>query len=244
MSPRMLEAIERVLMAALAVILALGVWNAFLRVIDEDTAPAASGTTDAPDVAGGTSAATTTTIPIVVRSTTTTIGVSTTEDPDGFPFKDGVCRQTQPRTTESVTLLRIYYNCGNIIEPTGANFVYRTVPRTAQRLGATMSELVKGPTDAERALGFGSFFSSDTADAFRGVTISDGRAFVDFNPFDVPEAVMATDQGRQFFVINIAANALQYDSVTSVEIRLGGSCEAFSELIGASGCTVITQSDL
>jgi len=240
----MLEAIERVLMAALAVILALGVWNAFLRVIDEDTAPAVTGTTNAPDAAGGSAATTTTTIPIVVRSTTTTIGVSTTEAVGGFPFKDGVCRQTQPRTTEAVTLLRIHYNCGNIIEPSGATFIYRTVPRTAQRLGATMTELVKGPTDAERELGFGSFFSADTANAFRGVTISDGRAFIDFNAFEVPEAVTATDQGRQFFVINIAANALQYDSVTSVEIRLGGSCQAFSELIGASGCTVVTQADL
>jgi len=230
-------------MAALAVILALGVWNAFLRVIDEDTAPTGSGTTEAPS-AGGTAVTTSTTIPIVVRSTTTTIGVSTTESVDGFPFKDGTCRQTQPRTTEAVTLLRIYYNCGNIIEPSGAEFIYRTVPRTAQRLGATMTELVKGPTDAERALGFGSFFSSDTADAVRGVTISDGRAFVDFNSFEVPEAVTATDQGRQFFVINIAANALQYESVTSVEIRLNGSCEAFSQLIGATGCTVISQSDL
>lgn len=230
-------------MAALAVILALGVWNAFLRVIDEDTAPAVVATTEAPE-ASGTAIAPTTTIPIVVRSTTTTIGVSTTESADGFPFKEGVCRQTQPRTTEAVTLLRIYYNCGNIIDPSGDTFVYRTVPRTAQRLGATMSELVKGPSDAEKELGFGSFFSAATADAFRGVTISDGRAFVDFNRFEVPEAVTATDQGRQFFVINIAANALQYDSVTSVEIRLEGSCEAFSQLIGASGCTVITQSDL
>ena len=56
MSPRMLEAIERVLMAALAVILALGVWNAFLRVIETSETgevqttddPAAAGTTVTP----------------------------------------------------------------------------------------------------------------------------------------------------------------------------------------------------
>ena len=238
----MLEAIERVLMAALAVILALGVWNAFLRVIDdsESTTPVI---TQAPD-AGGTSPTTSSTLPIVVRSTTTTSGVPTTEATTAFPFTDGVCQQTQPRTTESVTLLRIYFNCGNILEPSGATFVYRTVPRTAQRLTATLTELVKGPSDAEAALGFGSFFSSSTVDAFRGVTISDGRAFIDFNQFDVPEVVRATDQGRDFFVINIAANALQYDSVTSVEIRLEGNCEAFSQLIGANGCTIVTQSDL
>lgn len=238
----MLEAIERVLMAALAVILALGVWNGFLRVI-EDTEPSVPATTNPPDAAGG-AATTSTTIPIVVRTTTTTSGAPTTSSASAFPFTEGTCRQTQPRTTEAVTLLRIYYNCGNILEPSGTTFVYRTVPRTAQRLTATLTELVKGPTDAEAALGFGSFFSSATADAFRGVTISDGRAFIDFNDFDVPDVVRDTEQGRDFFVINIAANALQYDSVTSVEIRLRGSCEAFSELIGASGCTIITQSDL
>ena len=227
-------------MAALAVILALGVWNAYLRVIEsrDDTS---SATTQSP-TASGTTGPTTTDTPIVVRSTTTTSGVPTADPERPFPFTDGVCRQTQPRTTASVTLLRIYYNCGNIIQPSGSTFVYRTVPTTAQRLGATLEQLVKGPTDEEAELGFGSFFSAATADAFRGVTISDGRAFVDFNSFEVPDVIM-TEQGRQFFVINIAANALQFESVTSVEIRLNGSCAAFSELVGASGCTVITQAD-
>jgi len=230
-------------MAALAVILALGVWNAFLRVIDDSEAAVVT-TTKPPDTGDGPSGTTSTTLPIVVRTTTTTADVPTTRSATAFPFTDGVCRQTQPRTGESVTLLRVYFNCGNIIEPSGSTFVYRTVPRTAQRLTATLSELVKGPTEAEAALGFGSFFSADTADAFRGVTISDGRAFIDFNEFEVAEAVRATEQGRRFFVVNVAANALQYESVTSVEIRLGGSCEAFSQMIGTTGCTVITQTDL
>jgi len=240
MTPRTLEAIERVLMAALAVILALGVWNAYLRVI-ESRDDSGTQTTESP-TASGTTAPTTTDSPIVVRTTTTTSGVPTTDGERAFPFTDGVCRQTQPRTSESVTLLRIYYNCGNIIEPSGATFVYRTVPKTAQRLGATMEQLVKGPSEEEAELGFGSFFSEETANAFRGVTISDGRAFVDFSSFEVPDVIM-TEQGRQFFVINIAANALQFDSVTSVEIRLNGSCAAFSELVGLTGCTVITQED-
>ena len=227
-------------MAALAVILALGVWNAFLRVIETSDGGTVSTTTQ--PVAAGTTTPTTTSAPIVVRSTTTTEGPATTVDEAAWPFTDGVCRQNQPRTTESVTLLRVYYNCGNIIEPSGT-FVYRTVPRTAQRLTATLTEFVKGPTEEEAALGFGSFFGDATTDAFRGVTISDGRAFIDFNEFEVPEMVMS-DQGRQFFVMNIAANALQFESVTSVEIRLEGSCEAFSQLIGTTGCTVITQADL
>ena len=227
-------------MAALAVILALGVWNGFLRVI-EPQEPGLTTTTESP-AAAGTVAPTTTSGPIVVRTTTTTSGAPTTEIESALPFTDGVCLQNQPRTTESVTLLRIYYNCGNIIEPSGTTFVYRTVPRTAQRLTATLTELVKGPTPEEAALGFGSFFGEETANAFRGVNIRDGRAFIDFNRFDVPDAIM-TEQGRRFFIINIAANALQLDSVTSVEIRLEGSCEAFGELIGTGGCTGITQED-
>lgn len=228
-------------MAALAVILALGVWNAFLRVIETPESSVTSTTEEPTAVGPGSS--TTTRAPFVVRTTTTSSGPPTTVSETGFPFTDGVCLQTQPRTTASVTLLRIFYNCGNAIEPSGT-FVYRTVPKTAQRLGATLTELVKGTTDEEASLGYGSFFSADTADAFRGVTISDGRAFIDFNNFEVPPSVTATDQGRRFFIMNIAANALQYDSVTSVEIRLEGNCAAFSELIGTTGCTVITQADL
>ena len=240
MSPRTLESIERVLMAALAVILALGVWNAFLRVIE--TQEAAGPVTTLEPSSGGSGTTSTSRSPIVVRSTTTSSGVRTVTEARAFPFTDGRCRQTQPRTTASVTLLRIYFNCGNIIEPRGTSFVYRTVPTTAQRLGATLTELVLGPTEEEAALGFGSFFSEATADAFSDVSISDGRAFINFNTFEVPD-IVKTEQGRQFFVINIAANALQFESVTSVEIRLRGSCAAFSELIGSTGCTVITQED-
>jgi len=241
MSPRTLEAIERVLMAALAVILALGVWNAFLRVI-ETSETGEVETTREPSAAGTTVPATTR-APIVSRSTTTTSSVPTSVAERAFPFTNGPCRQTQPPTSGSVTLLRVYYNCGNIIEPSGTTFVYRTVPKTLQRLTETLKELVQGPADDEIALGFGSFFSADTADAFRSVTIKDGRAFIDFNSITVPD-VVKTEQGRQFFVINIAANALQFESVTSVEISLEGSCEAFSELVGSTGCTVITQADL
>jgi hypothetical protein len=241
MSPRTLEAIERVLMAALAVILALGVWNAFLRVIQ--TSETGEVQTTADPSAATTTVPTTTRAPIVVRSTTTTSAVPTTTSDRAFPFTNGSCRQTQPPTSGSVTLLRVYFNCGNIIEPSGTTFVYRTVPRTLQRLTETLKELVQGPTEDEKALGFGSFFSADTADAFRSVTIKDGRAFIDFNAITLPE-VVKSEQGRRFFVINIAANALQFESVTSVEIRLEGSCEAFSELVGTTGCTVITQADL
>ncbi len=240
MSPRTLEAIERVLMAALAVILALGVWNAFLRVIETSEAGVVP-TTQEPSAASPITP-TTTRAPIVARSTTTTSGAPTTIPERVFPFTAGPCRQTQPPTSESVTLLRVYFNCGNIIEPSGTTFVYRTVPRTLQRLTETLKELVQGPTEEEAALGFGSFFSADTKDAFRSVTIRDGRAFIDFNAITVPD-VVRTEQGRRFFVLNIAANALQFESVTSVEIRMEGSCEAFSELVGSTGCTIITQAD-
>lgn len=241
MSPRTLEAIERVLMAALAVILALGVWNGFLRVI-ESSETGVVPTTQEPSAAGSTVPATTR-APIVARSTSTTSSVPTTSPERAFPFTTGPCRQTQPPTSGSVTLLRIYFNCGNIIEPSGTTFVYRTVPKTLQRLTETLKQLVQGPTEDEIALGFGSFFSADTEDAFRSVTIKDGRAFIDFNSITVPD-VVKTEQGRQFFVINIAANALQFESVTSVEIRLEGSCSGFSELVGSTGCTIITQADL
>ena len=216
-------------------------WNAFLRVVETSETGVVS-TTQEPS-ASGIAVPATTRAPIVARSTTTTSGVPTTTTDRAFPFTTGPCRQTQPPPSGSVTLLRVYLNCGNIIEPSGTTFVYRTVPKTLQRLTETLKELVQGPTDDEIALGFGSFFSSDTEGAFRSVTIKDGRAFIDFNSISLPD-VVKTEQGRQFFIINIAANALQFDSVTSVEIRLEGSCEAFSELVGTTGCTVITQADL
>ena len=128
MSPRTLEAIERVLMAALAVILALGVWNAFLRVIE--TSETGEVQTTADPAAAGTTVPTTTRAPIVVRTTTTTSSVPTTTAERAFPFTSGPCRQTQPPTSGSVTLLRVYFNCGNIIEPSGTTVVKVNSVRT------------------------------------------------------------------------------------------------------------------
>jgi len=227
-------------MAALAIILAIGVWSAFVRVIQTPQAVAAASTQAPPIAASSTS---TTRNPIVVRTTTTLTPPVGTTVVSGLPFADGACRQTAPPTNNSVTLLRIYFNCGDPTEPGGGTFVFRTVPETGQRLTATLHEMVRGPTEEEAALGFGSFFNEGTADALRGVTISGGQATIDFNQFDLPD-VAGTDQGRAFFVGMIAANALQFDTVNSVEIRLEGSCEAFSEFVGATGCTVLTADDV
>ena len=58
--------------------------------------------------------------------------------------------------------------------------VSRTVPRSLKVATAALNELLRGPTTRERAAGYWSFFSDDTAGMLRGVRVTGGTGFADF----------------------------------------------------------------
>jgi hypothetical protein len=61
--------------------------------------------------------------------------------------------------------------------------VSRTVPRSPRVASAALNELLGGPTAWERAAGYWSFFSDDTAGMLRGVRVAGGTGFADFRDF-------------------------------------------------------------
>jgi hypothetical protein len=68
-----------------------------------------------------------------------------------------------------------------------------------QLLRGTMQALLAGPTKAERARGYGGWFSRQTAGHLRSVRITDGVAHIDFRSFarDIPNA--STSCGSAFY---------------------------------------------
>lgn len=235
MTPRALQIVQQLLITAVTVVLAMVVLAAFLRVIrppDPDT------------VARAAAARTTTTTTVATfpgaPPPTVTEGEppppSTTVAPEDVP----PCREEAPETG-SGTVLRVYYTCGPSSVPTAASFVYRVVPDTEGVLTATMRELVKGPDDSERALGFVSFFTPATEDAVADIRLSSGTAIIDFTGIeDMPNVTTAT--GGQFFIANLNANVFQFDTIDAAEYRLDGSCDAFWALF-QSECQVISRGD-
>ncbi len=237
MTPRALQIVQQLLITAVTIVLALVVFAAFLRVIrppDEEAVARAE--------AARASTSTTTTVatfpgaPPPTQAEGEPTPPSTTVAPEDAP----PCREVAPETG-SGTVLRVYYTCGPSTVPTASSFVYRVVPDTSGVLTATMEELVKGPDEAERELGFVSFFSPATASALDAINLSAGKATIGLTGIaDIPN--LATATGGQFFVANLNANVFQFDTIDSVEYRLDGSCDAFWALF-QSECQVITRSD-
>jgi len=227
MTPRALQMIQRVLVAAVTVVLALVVISAFIKVIAPPDAAVALPTTTRP------ATTTTTTEPPV--HTVPPPSVTTTPDPvDG-----GRCEETPPNQPD-MTVLRVFYPCGTGTV-TRTRFVYREVPPTRQVMTATFAQLTKGIDSTESDLGFRTPLPADASSAFLGASINGDRVLLEFTEGIFPEGV-DTPEGMQIFLSTLNANVFQFASISEAEYRVGGSCDAFWSHFG-SKCQIVTRSE-
>lgn len=231
MTPRALQIVQRILITATSLVLALVVLTAFVRVLrpasPEVLAAAVTTTTVAPPGEGtptGTLEPDPETEEEPDSTTTTVVTESITCDP--------------PPAPDGGTVLRVYYTCGTPAQPTPDAFVRRAVPTTDLVLTGTLQQMVAGPTAEEREAGYTSYFSNATADSFAGVSLDARVATVDFSGLDVIEGI-DSEPGSDFFLAELNANVFQFGTIDSVEYRLDGSCEDFFALLGQP-CTAIT----
>ncbi len=239
MPNRVLEYVQRGLIAALAVVLALVVWLAFRGVL-ESPADTGLASPQAGQASTTSSAATTTApepgdpaVPVTPAPTTT---IARLFQP---PWGEGTCDDPEPSVADDQTLLRIYYTCGEPEAPTGLTFVYRRVPATNQVLTNTFRQLVRGPNANEQARGYGTFFDGNVT--IESVSLREGRAIIDFVGLPAIADVFTTQEAVQFFLANLGANAFQFSSVQAVEYRSDGDCSDFWEILGRSTCEVISR---
>ncbi|MEU7785487.1 hypothetical protein [Amycolatopsis sp. NPDC049159] len=87
-----------------------------------------------------------------------------------------------PRTTPAITV-KVFFHRGQPDDPSRAEAVTRTVPKTDAVAAAAVTQLLGGPTSAERQRGYFSMFSPATADMLKPVRIANGGAHADFRDF-------------------------------------------------------------
>lgn len=231
MDRRTLQMIQRGLVAAVSLVLALIIITAFRGLLEppNETTPLRTTTTESLAVNDDIDETSTTLEP--GSTTTSTLGAATTP---------AICFEDEPEDTEA-TIVRVYYACGSTDIATGNTWVYRAVEPTDLVLTTTMAEMVKGLDGDEEELGFRSPFPAGAEGSSRGVSIVDGTAFIEFDDTVFPDGA-DTAEGSQVFLSTLNANAFQFPSIGEVEYRLRGSCDAFWQRLGAEECQTITRS--
>ena len=232
---RFLEAVQHVLVAAVSVVIAVVVIVAFLRIVESDeTTDAAAASPAAADSLPGVVIPGDTEPPPVVIVAPDDDATATTLPPDS-------CERRRPEAEPGQMVVRVFMACGNPELPSNSTYVFRGVEETTALLTKTMEQLVAGPTEEEATDGFQSFWSTDTADAINSVQLADGAALVSFGDVVTSISGIDDDPARSFFLADIYTTLFQYERVRSVELRLGNDCDAFFNLVGEDGCTVVTR---
>lgn len=105
--------------------------------------------------------------------------------------------------------------------------VEREVPAAAPLRGA-LESLLAGPTDAERAEGYSSWFSEATADLLAGVRIEDDVALVSFRT-ELPEVIpnASSSCGSTSLLASLDATVTQFPEVDTAIHDLEGDRTAF-----------------
>jgi hypothetical protein len=150
-------------------------------------------------------------------------------------------RPARPRPASGQMEVTAYFTCETADEEPSLRPVHRIVPESPGVLRASLEALLAGPTAEERAASLGSWFSASTAGMLRSVTIRDGHAVVDLGDLRAVISGASSSAGSERLLSQLDATVFQFPTVSSVEYRLEGSCEAFSEWLQYGGCTPRTR---
>lgn len=153
------------------------------------------------------------------------------------------CVVTQPSPKRGFIIVNTYAFC-DADEDWDAlpRPVPRQIPETRNPLEATLTNLLKGPTDAEQKNGFGTWFSAATEGMLRSARIyPEGRAVVDFADFSriIPNA--STSAGSRGLMLVLNHTVFQFPEVTSVEYHFNGDCQAFGDWLQVGNCLVVPR---
>jgi hypothetical protein len=148
------------------------------------------------------------------------------------------------RTEEvGVEYMDIYVFCH-----TGDGLEFRAIPRaldddTVVSFAGLLHEVLRGLSEEELSDGYISVFSETTADALESAEVDGTMAVIDFNDSILIENGSTTTGGAELQAA-LLQNVFSVDQLESVEFRVNGSCEAWSNFLQDTGCRVYTRDDL
>jgi putative hemolysin len=151
--------------------------------------------------------------------------------PDGTEIDEWeLYRQREGETTEPVptaTVTLYFSRDGEDCELVEA--VVRDV-ESGVNLELAIHELVAGPTGQERAAGYGSWFSTETAGMLQSVEVDDGVALVSFDA-SLREVISGASSscGSANLLAQLDATVGEFDEVDRAIYALDGDVDAFYE---------------
>ena len=161
-------------------------------------------------------------------SPTPSAGVSPTEGAEvAAPCED----IAPPAGGEDIVL--VYFPCGagSLDQASGVRSIAFDVP-VFERLQAALRAVLDGPSALEQEAGMVGVVPTGSSALLRAIEAqeNDGLAIVDFDPALARIENLSTSASGGAFIRSMRETALQFDEVTAVEFRLGGSCDAFFEV--------------
>jgi spore germination protein GerM len=129
--------------------------------------------------------------------------------------------------------LNVYFNKEGLGEADAACSevapLIRTVPKTQSVARTALQQLFRGPTPAEQAQGYHSWFSERTRDILKDVRIVDGTAYVDLHDIRqlIPGATSSC--GSVQFLSQIEATLKQFPTIERVVLAIKGQPRLFYE---------------
>ncbi len=159
--------------------------------------------------------------PVTDPTSTPSPSSTSTAAPSGSP-------SPSPTTPKGVRTVEVFFANDQLGDPCEDVFaVPREVPAAATLRGA-LEALLAGPTDAERAEGYGGWFGPDTAHLLDGVRLDGDRALVSFIaslPHVIPNA--SASCGSTALLGALDATVTQFPEVTEAWYDLEGDRAAF-----------------
>lgn len=103
----------------------------------------------------------------------------------------------------------------------------RPVPAGADRAEVALRQLLAGPTDAERAQGYGGWFSTATANDLIGVQVRGQTAYVDLRDFSATIPNASTSCGSSILLHQLDATTSAATGADEVRYAFAGDPAAF-----------------
>ena len=148
------------------------------------------------------------------------------------------CQDFEREGPNPENTIGVQFPCG------GEDFHYKPVTRDhlpgMSPIESTLRHLLAGPTPEEQSGGFSSWFGEETADALISLLIEDGHVIADFNDGIIVNNA-STSSGSVGFNDELRVNLFAFEEVDSIEMRINGSCEAWSAYFESDGCWIVTR---
>ncbi|MDX3189675.1 Gmad2 immunoglobulin-like domain-containing protein [Streptomyces sp. MN03-5084-2B] len=152
------------------------------------------------------------------------------QDRPGSPAAPPGAPPTGTSTTTPATMtVKVFFHRGQPDDPARVEPVTRTVPKTGAVATAAVTQLLGGPTAAERQQGYFSLFSPATAGMLKSVRVANGVAHADFRDFRTLLPNATSSFGSTALLAELDATLKQFGTVRTTVYSFNGNVTAFYE---------------